>query len=130
MFNNQIFSKGKEDEYELKVFNNIRKSKLYNLVTHAMVFSCVEAISWIVQHVDLETRYILNSRDYPIESFHPSYIASYYHLDKGEISLDKNLIKEFPLKVKDLFKFWYKSIKLFKSRPSEKYLINLLSIPY
>jgi hypothetical protein len=80
--------------------------------------------------VNLETRYILNAREHPITSFQASTIASCYHLDKGELSLDENLIKEFPLKVKDLFKVWYNPNKPFKSRPSGEYPTNLLRTPY
>jgi hypothetical protein len=53
-----------------------------------------------------------------------------YHLDKGEISLDKKLIKEFPLKEKYLFKVWYNPNKPFKSIPSSEYPTNLLRMMY
>jgi hypothetical protein len=125
-----MFSQGLEDNSNLNIFKNIRRSKLYKVTTHAIAFSCIEAISWIFSHVNLETKYILNVRDHPITSFQASNIASFYHLDKGERSIDKNMIKEFPLKVKDMFKIWYKPIKPFKSRPSSAYPTNLLRMLY
>jgi hypothetical protein len=44
--------------------------------------------------------------------------------------LDENIIKEFPLKARDMFKVWYKPKKSFKSRPSGEYPTNLLRTLY
>jgi hypothetical protein len=43
-------------------------------------------------------------REFLMASFQESTIDSCYHLDKGELSLDQNIIKKFPLKEKDMFK--------------------------
>jgi hypothetical protein len=69
MFKNQSFPQGEEYDSHLKIFKNIMKSKFYKVAAHAKIFPCVEAISWIVQHVDLDTRYILNAKECPITSF-------------------------------------------------------------
>jgi hypothetical protein len=58
-----------EDDSDLKIFKNIRKSKLHKVVAHATVFPYAEAISWIVRHVNLNTRYILNTRENLIAAF-------------------------------------------------------------
>jgi hypothetical protein len=47
---------------ELKVFKNIWRSRLHRVVAHATVFPCVDAISWILNHVDLDNWYILNAK--------------------------------------------------------------------
>jgi hypothetical protein len=75
-FNNQTFPQYGEDDPDLKMFRNIKRSKLYKVAAHTTVFPCAEAISWIVKHVDLETRFILNAKGHPITSFQASIIAS------------------------------------------------------
>jgi hypothetical protein len=130
MFRNQTFLQGVEEDFDLKIFRNIRKLKLYKVAVHTTIFPCVESISWIVRHVKLYTKYILNSREHPITSFEASTIASRYHLDKGKRSMDENIIKKFPLKSKDLLKAWYNPNKLFKSMPSSEYPNNLFRMPY
>jgi len=87
-------------------------------------FFCVDAISWIVWHVDLDNRHIMNSKGQPTTSFQASDIASYYHLDKWDLSLNEELIRKFPLKEKDLCKVWYKPDKTFKIRPLCEYPIS------
>jgi hypothetical protein len=51
-------------------------------------------------------------------------------LDKGNWSLDDDLIKNFPHKVKYLFKIWYNPNKKFKIRPSGEYPTTSLRTPY
>jgi len=77
-----------EDDLDLNTFRNIRRSKLYKFPAHTMMFPCVEYILWIVRHTDLETIYILNSKGHQITSFEGSIIASYYHLEDEDRSLD------------------------------------------
>jgi hypothetical protein len=89
MFNNQTFPQLPKQDHDLKAFRAIKRSKLYKVVTHAIVFPCVEAISWIVKHVDLERKHIINAKGQPMGSFQPSTIASYYHLEEGEKILDE-----------------------------------------
>jgi hypothetical protein len=51
-------------------------------------------------------------------------------LEKGNWSLNTELINKFPHKAKDLFKIWYKPDKNFKLIPSSEYPANLLRMPY
>jgi hypothetical protein len=102
MFNNQTFPHEAEDDSDLQTFINIRKSKLYKVATHVVVFPCAKAISWIVRHVRLETRYILNSKEHPIASFEASTITSCYHLENREII--ERVIAQFVLVPKEKVK--------------------------
>jgi len=124
MFKNQRSPQEAKDDPNIQIFRNIRKSKLHRVATHATIFPCTNAISWIVWHVDLDNRYILNTKERPITSFQESNIASFYHLEKGDLSLDEEVIKKFSLKENDLCKFWYKPEKLFKIRSSGEYTTN------
>jgi hypothetical protein len=126
----QSFPIEAEDEDELKVFRYIQKSRLHRVATHTTVFHCADAILWIIRHVDLDNRYILNAKGKPIASFRAYDIASYYQLERGSLLLDKDLIRKFLHKEKDLFKIWYNPDKTFKIRPSRKYPTNLLRTSY
>jgi hypothetical protein len=42
MFKNSNFSIEVEDPYELQAFKNIRKSRIFKVATHPMVFPCVD----------------------------------------------------------------------------------------
>jgi hypothetical protein len=67
MFKNQSFPQEIEDE--LKIFKNIQKSKLHKVATHGTIFPYVDTISWIVKHVYLDNKHILNAKGHPITSF-------------------------------------------------------------
>jgi hypothetical protein len=95
MFNNQIFPQLPEQDPDLDIYKAIKKSKLHKVATHAVVFPCAEAISWIVKHANLDKRLIINAKGKPVASFHPLMIASCYHLDEGELALDDELVKGF-----------------------------------
>jgi hypothetical protein len=58
-----------EDDPNLKMFRNIKRSKIYKVAAHAIVFPCAEFVLWIMKYIDLETIYILNSKGHPITSF-------------------------------------------------------------
>jgi hypothetical protein len=77
------------------------------VAAHAAVFPCVDEITWILKHVDLDNIYILNTRGDPITSFQVTDLEKYYHLEKGTQKLDEELLIKFPHKPKDLFKIWY-----------------------
>jgi hypothetical protein len=91
------------------------------VAAHAAVFPYAKAISWIVRHAELETRYIINSKEHPIASFEASIITSCYHLENRERSSNEKLIRKFLHDQKELLKAWYKPDKKFKSRPSGEY---------
>jgi hypothetical protein len=45
MFNNQTFSQFPKKDHDLEVFNSIKKSKLYKVETHVIVFPYAKPIS-------------------------------------------------------------------------------------
>jgi hypothetical protein len=96
MFKKKSFPIEAEYEDELKVFRYIRKSRLHRAKTHTMVFHCADAISWIIRHVDLDNRYILNAKGKPIKSFRSYDIASYYHLERGSVFGGQGPHQEIP----------------------------------
>jgi hypothetical protein len=100
------------------------------VVDHAIVFPCADEILWILKHVDLDNRYIINVKWYPIASFQAIELDKYYHLENRTQSLDEELIRNFPHKAKHLFKIWYKTNKTFKLIPSRDYLTSSLRTPY
>jgi hypothetical protein len=57
-------------------------------------------------------------------------IVSFYQLVEGELKLYDELVKEFSHKPRDLMKSWWLQGKKFKTRASDDYPINLLSLPY
>jgi hypothetical protein len=116
MFKLQNFPINVEYQDQLRIFNNIRKSKLHRVVAHPPVLPCTDAIAWIIEHVDLQNRYILNARGDPIASFQAADLAKYYHLEKGPQKLDEDFLSKFPYKGNDLFKIWYKPDIVFKHR--------------
>jgi hypothetical protein len=130
MFKLQNFPINVEDQDQLQIFNNIRKSKLHRVATHPSVLPCADAIVWIIEHVDLQNRYILNVRGDPIASFQEADLAKYYHLEKGPQQLDGDLLSKFPYKGNDLFKIWCKPDIIFKHRRSGNYPTTKLKTPY
>jgi hypothetical protein len=94
MFKKHNFPIEAEDEDELKVFKNIQKLGLHRVVSRTTVYPCADEILWIIQHVDLDNRYIINNKGKPIKSFHVSDIALYYHLERGILLLDDDLIRK------------------------------------
>jgi hypothetical protein len=130
MFKKQNFPIEVEDEDKLKVFKNTKKLGLHRVATHVVVFRCIDTISWIIRHVDLDNRYIIYSKGKPITSFHVSNLASYYYLERGSLLLDEELIKKFPHKEKYLTKILYKLDKTFKIISSCDYPTTSLRTPY
>ena len=110
--------------------NNIRKSKLHKVASHPPVLPCADAIAWIIEHVGLQNRYILNARGDPIASFQASDLAKYYHLEKGPQQLDGDLLSKFPYKGNELFKIWCKPDIVFKHKRSGNYPTTELKTPY
>jgi hypothetical protein len=72
MFKKKNFPVEVEDQDELKIFKNIWRSGLHRVVAHATIFPCADTISWILKHIDLDNRYILNAKGKPIVSFQAS----------------------------------------------------------
>jgi hypothetical protein len=96
------------------------------VVAHAVVFPCMEVISWIVKHSYLKSRYIINTKGQPVGAFQPLTMTSYYHLEEGENILDDNLVKNFLHNHRNLLKDWYKYGNNFKTRTSNKYPRNIV----
>jgi hypothetical protein len=95
MFTKSNFSIEIEDQDELKIFINIRRSRIFKVTAHIVVFTCVDAISWIIKHVDMGNRCVHNSKGEPIKSFQPEDMAKCCHLEKGEKNLENNLLNYF-----------------------------------
>jgi hypothetical protein len=58
MFKRKNFSIDAEDRDELKIFKNIRKYGIHRVEACTIVFPCVDAITWILNHVEFGNRYI------------------------------------------------------------------------
>jgi hypothetical protein len=130
MFKLQKFPVNVQEQDQLQIFSNIRKSKLHRVAARPPVLPCADAVSWIVEHVDLQNRYILNAIGEPIASFQGSNLAKYYHLKKGLQQLDGDLLTKFPYRGDDLFKLWCKPDVVLKHRHSGNYPIADLKSPY
>jgi hypothetical protein len=130
MFKIQEFPINVEEQDELRIFKNIRRSELHRVAAHPAVLPCADAIAWIIEHVDLQNRYILNARGEPIASFQASDLAKYYHLENGTQKLDVELLNKFPYKANDLFKIWCKPDVVFKHSQSGNYPTTGLKAPY
>jgi hypothetical protein len=65
MFKKSNFSVEAEEPDELKVFKNIKKSGIFRVASTPMVFPCVDSITWILKNIDVNNRYIYNSRKDP-----------------------------------------------------------------
>jgi hypothetical protein len=74
---------------------------------HAAILPCTDEITWILKHVDLENRYTLKTKGEPILLFWEVDIEKHYHPDMGTQKLDEDILNDFKLKVKDLFKVRY-----------------------
>jgi hypothetical protein len=94
------------------------------------VFPCVDAIAWILKHIDLGSRYVYNSRNEPIALFRLEDLARCYRLNKGTKKLDNKLLTKFECIAKELFPRWYKPDKKFKLRPKGGYPMTALRRPY
>jgi hypothetical protein len=99
------------------VFRKIRKSRIFRVSAHPTVFPCVDAISWILKNVDMDSRYVFNARKELISSFRPDDLAKFYHIEAANKNLDGQLLRKFELTPKDLFPTWYKLGNQFKYRP-------------
>jgi hypothetical protein len=130
MFTLQNFLVNVHDQDQLQIFNNIWKSKLHRLAACPPVLPCADAVSWIVEHVDLQNRCILTVIGEPIASFQGSDLASYYHLKKGLQQLDRDLLTKFPYKGDDLFRLWCKPDVVLKHIRSANYPTTDLKTPY
>jgi hypothetical protein len=61
MFKKSNFSTEVEEPDELQAFKNIRKSGIFRVEAHPMVFPCADAISWILKNIDINSRYVCNA---------------------------------------------------------------------
>jgi hypothetical protein len=83
IFKKSSFSTDVEDQDELKLFKNIRRSGIFRVASHIVFFLYVDFIGWIIKHVNLRKIYICNVRGDPIASFRPEDLEKCYHHDKG-----------------------------------------------
>jgi hypothetical protein len=104
MLNNTTFPQLPKYDLDLEVYRAIKKSKLYKVATHAIMFPYAEAISWILKKDDLERRYIIDAKGKPMGSFQPLAIISFYHLVEGKKILDDELVNNFPHSPRDILK--------------------------
>jgi hypothetical protein len=88
MFKKSKFFIEAEELDELKVFKNIRKSGIFRVASHPVMFPCTDSITWILKNIDVNGRYICNARKDPIASFKPEYLEKCYHIEKGSKKLD------------------------------------------
>jgi hypothetical protein len=79
---------------------------IFKFVARAVVFPCIDAISWILKHIDLENRHICNTIGDPIASFQPKDLVKYHHIGKGMKKLDSNLLVDFKNTTKELCTKW------------------------
>jgi hypothetical protein len=56
------FSIEDEDPYEIQVFKNTMKLGIFRKETHPIVFPYVYSITWILNNIDVNGRYICNPR--------------------------------------------------------------------
>jgi hypothetical protein len=113
-----------------KVFKNIRKSGIFRVASHLVVFPCADAITWILKNIDVNGRYICNDKKYPIASLRPEFLEKCYHIDKGTKMLDNKMLDEFEYTPKDLFLKCYKVEKQFEYIPKGGYPRISLRKPY
>jgi hypothetical protein len=130
MFNNHNFPQLLEQDPDLNIYKAINKFKLHKVIAHVAVFSCAESISWIVKHVSLDQRLIIDARVQPMAYLYPSMVSSCYHLNEGELALDNELVKEFSQNPKELMKIWCYLGKYFRTRSSDDYPTNCVRLSY
>jgi hypothetical protein len=58
MAKGQHFSSKVEEPNELQVFKNTTKSVIFRVATHSIVFPCVDAITRILNIIDVNDRYV------------------------------------------------------------------------
>jgi hypothetical protein len=130
MFKKQNFSTNYEDQDELNIFKNIRRSRIFRVTARTDVLPFIDPISWIFKNIYLRNIYVCNSRKEPIASFMPKYLEKFYHLEKGTKKLENKLLDEFEHTTKEFFPKWYKSDKKFKLIPRGWYPMTTLRRPY
>jgi len=84
----------------------------------------------ILNNIDVNEKYVCNTRKYLIASYRIEYLAKCYHIEKGIKRLDNKLLSEFEYTPKDLFPKWYREDKQFKYRPKSGYPKSALRRPY
>jgi hypothetical protein len=72
-----------KDQNEIKIIKNIQRSGLHRVAAREFMFPCVDVISWVLKHVDLDNLYIPNAKWDPITSFQEVDLEKYYHFEKG-----------------------------------------------
>jgi hypothetical protein len=92
MFKKSNFSIETKELDELQAFNNIRKSGIFKVVAHPMVFPCIDIISWILKNIDINNQYVCNAKKEPIASFRLEFLAKCYHIEERNKILDSNLL--------------------------------------
>jgi hypothetical protein len=86
MFKNKNFSIDIEDQDELRIFKNIKKSGIFRVASRTTIFPCAYSIIWILNiyiYIYMKDIYVCNTRKEPIASFQLEYLAIFYHIEKG-----------------------------------------------
>jgi hypothetical protein len=129
MFKKSSFPTEAKDQDEMKIFKKYWRSGIFRVTSHVVVFPCVDAISWIIKHVDLGSRCIHNAKGEPIASFDPRTWKNVITSTK-ERKIDNKILDEFQHTTKELCPKWYKPDKQFKHRPKGGYPTISLRRPY
>jgi hypothetical protein len=61
------------------MFPNIRKSDLHNVATKKTLVHCSKVIGWIIYHIDVENRIVINEQGISITNFQPLELERYYN---------------------------------------------------
>lgn len=96
-----------------QAYANIRRSHLHNVAARPAIFPCVEMVRWIVDHVNLDNRIVVNATGSRIASFQDRDLEECYKFVRPEVALTTDWLAGFS-KAKDyqkeLSKWWIKEL--------------------
>jgi hypothetical protein len=95
------------DRIDDEAYPKISKSHLHNVVLRPIVLPHAEVIRWIIEHVKLEERMVLNHQGYCISLFHPNELPQYYKFVECEVDITYELVVGFKKDYNKVLEKWW-----------------------
>jgi hypothetical protein len=110
------------------VYHNIKKSGIYAIVAHPILFPYNDGARWIFTHLDTEKTIIVNEFKVPMDSLSSGDINTRYHLLEYELSLNKTFLHKS--KEDELVEDWWKEEINYLKKSKILILVQYLKRPY
>jgi len=95
-----------ETQEDFPIYLNLKRSKLHKIVSHPLIFPCIETIDWVLQNIDKDSWTVRDHTGAPLATISPTDISTYYKLPERQVTFNTWWLSSFVTSVKDILREW------------------------